>query len=527
VAESADAGDLKSLVRNGRVGSSPTSATGFLIAPEGFYHKTYHKTFDSICHLCYYCLIKSIIYVGILAMSKRGMKATFIEIGNKPIQDVVKGHLLGLSYNKSNNSYYTMIPKELLPKEQKRSKRKWLGSDLQLAVAKFWALITCLKGEDKNLIYVDLVLDSVESGYHIRGVETPAKVSSLINNPNVKYEEFIRAKATESEFIDWLKKEIQNPKELARKTGIPELAEIGVILAKDTHIKLSELLENYLNKKKKITHKEASDSKKWFETFCKVIDCSFVDDITLKDIHSYEDFIHSENLAAKTIQHRINKISTIFKYNTGRFYSPHLIQVHNWLKGLDRPEADNPYNPSLMKYKDFKKLYAVCDKKWKSIMLLGLNSAMYPIDLSRLKKSNIDFNTNTTAFRRGKKGKVLAVSTLWDRTVNALQDYLATRKDNLEYVFLNRCRRPYKSWSICDYFGRRIRKDAGVDKTVVFSHLRDTFSTLAQDSGYTIEQINLVLGHINKGMQDRYAVRHANELTGEMCKAVEERFFEE
>jgi hypothetical protein len=48
---------------------------------------------------------------------------------------------------------------------------------------------------------------------------------------------------------------------------------------------------------------------------------------------------------------------------------------------------------------------------------------------------------------------------------------------------------------------------------------------LAQDLGYSIEQINLVLGHHNKGMQDRYAVRNASKLTRTICEAVEKEFF--
>ena len=63
-------------------------------------------------------------------MAKRGIKASYIVFGNEPVQDVVKGHILGVSFNSSNNNYYTMIPKALLPKSEKRSKPKWLGAEV-------------------------------------------------------------------------------------------------------------------------------------------------------------------------------------------------------------------------------------------------------------------------------------------------------------------------------------------------------------------------------------------------------------
>lgn len=473
-------------------------------------------------------------------MVKRGIKASYIEFGNEPVQDVVGGNLLGIALNKSNKNYYTMIPKALLPETETRSKRKWLGSDLQIAVAKFRALILELRGEQEHSISIEKYdtqekteikeATTITLTAHPKDDKLRRKAGIELEGGETKeitfYHQIPFVDIPESYFIEWLKKELQNPTGLAKKTGIPELAEIGTLIAKDTNIKLSDVIHNYLNKKKKISKKEASDSKRWFKTFCKVIECSTVDAITLPAIHKYEDYIHGQGLAAKTIKHRFNKISTIFNYNTGRYHSTHLVQIHNWLKGLDRPEEEKPYDPSLMSKDDFEKLFNISNLKWKAMLLLGLNCAMTPIDLSRLVKSNINFKQGTVVFRRGKTGKVLAVSSLWDRTTKAILDYLETRGDDSEYVFLTRYGDSYASSSITDYFGATMRTKAGLGKDVKFNHLRDTFATLAQDLEYSIEHINLVLGHKNKGMQDRYAVRQANKLTCEMCKAVEKEFFQ-
>jgi len=451
-------------------------------------------------------------------MGKKGVKADYVKIGSATnpteLQESVNGHILGISKNKHNNNYYTMIPKALLLKDAKRSKCKWLGSDLEIAIARFNALIAQLKGKKETFINTTIKTTFNPWGYG------PA----IDDSGNYIYSELTQP-AKEQQYIEWLKRELQNPIELAKKTGIPELAELGTILSKDTNIQLKELMQNYLAKKKKISKKEEIDSGKWFNTFCKVIDCKTVDAITLSSIHAYENYIYSQGLAPKSIKHRLNKISTIFNYNTGRFNSVHLVQVHNWLKGLDRPEEDKPFDPSLLSKKDFNKLFEVSNIKWKAMLLLGLNCAMYPIDLSRLQKSNINFKDSTIAFRRGKTGKVLAVSTLWERTTKVLKEYLATRTDNSEYVFITQFGKGYRASGITNSFNQTIRKKAQVNEDVKFCHLRDTFSTLAQDLGFSIEQINLVLGHINKGMQDRYAVRQANKLTGRMCMAVEKEFF--
>lgn len=451
-------------------------------------------------------------------MGKKGVKTDYVKIGSATnpteLQESVSGHILGISKNKCNKNYYTMIPKALLPKDAKRSKCKWLGSDLEIAIARFNALIAKLKGKKETYINTTIKTTLNPWGYG----------SAIDANGNYIYSEMTQP-AKEQQYIEWLKRELQNPIELAKKTGIPELAELGTILAKDTNIELKKIIQNYLAKKRKISKKEATDSEKWFKTFCEIIDCKTVDVITLPSIHKYEDYIHSQGLAPKSIKHRLNKISTIFNYNTGRFNSLHLVQIHKWLKGLDRPEEDKPFNPTLMSKEDFDKLFEVSNIKWRAMLLLGLNCAMYPIDLSRLKKSHINFENGTIAFRRGKTGKVLAVSTLWERSINTLKEYLATRKDNSESVFLTQFGKNYKASGITNSFSETIREKANVSKNVKFNHLRDTFSTLAQDLGFKIEQINWVLGHKNKGTQDNYAARHANKLTCEMCMAVEKEFF--
>ncbi len=451
---------------------------------------------------------------------KTGKKANYIIFGNQEVKTVFDGKEIGVSLDRTTQSHYTM-----LPQKSGRTKRKWLGKHTGKAVASFWALVEELNNKQTPTTTIIAQQEDISPLY-----EPTDKMSmdEVVRSNQIKLRKTGKVILTtkESEHIQWLFKELQNPKELARKTGIEEFTEFGKLLAKDTNIPLKDLLKNYLNKKKTVSKTTRQQSKTFFNNFIKAIDCKYVDEITLKDIHNYEDYIYSKGLAAKSIINQICTISTIINYNTGRYHCPHLLQVHSWLqKGIDKPTEDKLYNPKLISVVDFMALYEVAPFKWKLFLLLGLNCAMYPIDISNFQLKHLNIEDGTVAFRRGKTGKVLAVSTLWTITKKLLKQYLKDKKDKSPYVFISRLGIPHSPKGITTAFDKTIRKNAKVSKDVKFNHLRDTFATLAQDAGFSIEQINLVLGHKNKGMNDRYAARQAKQLTSKICNSVEDEFF--
>ena len=438
---------------------------------------------------------------------KTGRKVSYELYGGEEVKELIGGKTYGVKLDKTTKNYYAMLPTHT------GTKRKWLGSDLAVAVAKFTAMITKLKGEQEQFATVttEVFASAPMGSYDLEtGEYHGAKVSVQIK---------------ESEHIEWLKKELQDPKALAKKTGLEFFAQIDRLMIKEDDIPLKDLLTNYLNKKKTISKVEEQQSKRFFNEFIKEIDCKYVDEISLKDIIAYEDYLHSLDLSPKSITNKMNKVSTIINYNLGRYENTHLQQVRNWLKGLDRPESDKPFNPSLMSLENFNKLYEVSDIKWKLWLLLGLNCAMYPTDIANLKMENIDIEAGTIFYRRSKTGKVLAVSTLWKRTHKLLKQYIETeRTGKSKYVFISRLGENYSPKGITEQFRRTVRKNAGLDKSVNFNHLRDTFATLGQDLGYSQEQVNLVLGH-STGINDRYAVRNASKLTKDICEGVEKEFY--
>ena len=448
---------------------------------------------------------------------KRGRKVSYITYAGEEVKELIAGKEYGVKLHKSTNNYYSMLPDNTAVSG---TKKKWLGSDLGVAVVKFRALVAEIKGEQEQFTETQIE------------IATEAFSPHDLRKGKIKTNR-VKVPVKESEHIEWLKKELQNPRELARKTGIEEFIEFGRIIAKDTNIPLADLPENYVNKKRKISPTEARHAKAFFKEFLEVIECQYVEEVTLKDIHRYEDYLDNATkkdgtpLAPKTIKNRMNKVATIFSYNIGRYKNSDLIQVHKWLEGLERPIEDELFNPNVMSLENFNKLYEASQLKYKLMLLLGLNCGMYPIDITRLEKDNIDFEKGTIAFRRGKTGRVLAVSHLWGRTKKVLAQWMKERKVDSNYIFISYLGVPYKgSNGITNAFNEQIRENAKVSKKVKFNHLRDTFATLGQDLGYTKDQVNLVLGH-RTGINDRYAARNASKLTKEICEAVEKEFFKE
>lgn len=445
-------------------------------------------------------------------MSKKtGRKASYIVFAGTEIKDIIDGKEVGLSLDQTTRNYYTM-----LPNKDTRTKRKWLGSDQSLAVAKFKAIVNRLKGKVEKTVATPIFF---QRGRILKTFIPTSKELKKIK-PIYDY-------TPESVYIEWLKKEIQNPKELAQKSGIEALASITTALASMQDIELKDLLKKYLSKAEHINPIERRNCSKAFDEFMDIIGCSKLSQVTIPDIDTYEKYIHNLNISPVSKKNKVNKVGTILNYCTKKFESQKLLQLYKWVQGVERPKDTKPYNPTVVSLEDFNKLFEVAELKYKIMLLMALNCGMYPVDLCRLKLENIDFKQGTVAFRRGKTGKVLAVSTLWERTKILLDKYLTERKGKSDYVFISYLGKGFTSKGITSVFDRNIRAKAKVSKSVKFNHLRDTFSTIAQDLGYRIEQINLVLGHRNKGMQDRYAVRQASKLTKEMCDAVEKEFFKE
>lgn len=162
---------------------------------------------------------------------------------------------------------------------------------------------------------------------------------------------------------------------------------------------------------------------------------------------------------------------------------------------------------------DIDKSYSVADLKrafravrksplYRAVGLLGLNCAFSARDCSTLPQSAVDLDAAVIRFARGKTG-VSRLCVLWQRTVRALQAYLAVRPDACDasaagMFFRTRNGLPYARHSsdtqdagtAYDGIGNRWHKLTGLP----FSGLRATFATAADDWPDQ-RAVDLVMGH--------------------------------
>lgn len=461
---------------------------------------------------------------------KRGCKGTYKTYGGSEVKDVVKGLELGLSFNQSKKSYYMMIPKALLPDGTKRSKQVWLKSDLQNAVLKFRAIVKELKGEKENKVTILEKINDIST-----------------------FGDVARLKIDERKCIEWLKKELENPSELAKKTGIDAFNHFYDWML-EVPIKLDTLIDNFFSlRKKPISAKEEKKTRATWKMFCEIIGKKKIQEVSLADIQKYEDYIHSQNYAPKTIAHYLNRITKVFNYNCGKFEdNGRIIKISKWCLEMEKLEDNNSEAPEVIDLETFEKLYnnthillkdgkrnsPNIDLAMKAMLTYALNTASTVIDLSRLTKDEIDLKARTLSTRRRKKGQVKKVAYLWDRTAKDLKEYLDSRKDKSPYVFLSRTGAAYTDSGLRKLFKRykkavndKLKKEHPDDKDlkqimVEFKHLRDTFSTIAKDLDIDPFKINCVMGHSNKGMVDKYSKRQISNNLKEACLEVERDFFE-
>jgi hypothetical protein len=173
-----------------------------------------------------------------------------------------------------------MLPREWAGKGATRSKQVWLKSDLDNAVIRFRALVAELKGEAE--ITVDTTIKTAMNPWGFGPNIDPLTGEYIINE--------ITQPASEEQYIQWLKKELQNPTELAKKTGLDAFNHFNQLVMQE-QLSLKELYNNYTNSVRYSKIKdddEKQKTKKNWDTFVKLIKKTTIEQITLDDTKKYE-----------------------------------------------------------------------------------------------------------------------------------------------------------------------------------------------------------------------------------------------
>jgi len=466
---------------------------------------------------------------------KRGRKGTYETYGGQEIADKINGKDIGISLANYNQTYYVMIPQET-----GRTKRKWLGKDLQNAVLKFRAIVAELKGIAEPTIKTTAPANTAKKGRKAKkGINyKTVTINKRGDKGRIKQtwtaEKTVTVDASEQQYIEWLKNELQNPQELAKKTGLDFFNHVYDYIQQE-QITLKELYENYTNSKaykKAINEDEKQKSKMDWDLFCSITGKTHLEQITLADTKKFETYLHNKNYADKTISHHKNRVLKVFRMNLNNFEDTTKLQiVINHFAKWEKLETGGSatFAAQAISYKNFMILYNAAKKKGDlqlmAVLMLCLNTGTYLIEVARFKLSEIDLDEQTLMTKRNKKGKCLKIAYLWDRTVKDIKAYLATRKDASDILFKANHGGPFKNGEGLRTNIYKLRKDCKLLKTVEFSHLRDTFQTISNEVGVTQFHSNLVMGHSTGKTSERYSHRRIHNELKESCLKVENKFF--
>lgn len=130
----------------------------------------------------------------------------------------------------------------------------------------------------------------------------------------------------------------------------------------------------------------------------------------------------------------------------------------------------------------------------KLILALLYSSGLRVSELVTLCTDNVDLRERTMRIRgKGEKDRIVLFD---DRTKTLIEEYLAKRKDDSEYLFINRSGNHltprYVQMMIKDY-----ARVAGIRKKVTPHILRHSFATHLLKNGVDIRAIQQLLGHSN------------------------------
>lgn len=316
---------------------------------------------------------------------------------------------------------------------------------------------------------------------------------------------------------------LADPRLAAEKTGLP-LDRLHQFKEPDPSLPLSAVLDLYLNKPRAITRKTRRDTTQYWEEFMRQVKVKTLADLTADHISGYHDAVYTAYREGKSpyyVRARFTTIKAVLNHAAKRGKDiENLQRVLTFCRMLSPPAA-NGLNPSDISPADFRRLLEVADVKWRAILLLALNAALYPIDVCNLRKAAIDLAVGTFRDVRDKTG-VPRIAVLWKRTVQAVRAYMKQRQHDLPNLFVSSIGLPYDPNHIGRGF-RRLREEAGLPPSVQFAHLRDGAQTAAIEGGAEPLEVEFLLGH-RTGIRDAYLKRKPT-MVAKACRAIEKAYF--
>ena len=318
---------------------------------------------------------------------------------------------------------------------------------------------------------------------------------------------------------------LTDPEQASVELRIPHLAEYPTKREKP-HFTLRELGQQYLAKArnkqgKPLDRKHKKNTESWWSEFLDAVGVRYARDLTKEKLRLYADVIEQRDCSQATKKNRLVKVKAILNWGLKKTDdTPDLrLALDNANAVFEIPAVES--EPKPIRREDFHKLLDHADKRMGAMLLLGLNCAMHGGEIAKTLKRHVDLAARIFEAKRTKTNKPRA-AWLWERTVNAIRDYLSEQPHESEFLFVSRTGKPLTSESLRQLFCT-LRRQAGLGSDIMLEGLRDAAYTEAcqVDSYYA----KFVAGHTIKDESAKYVVRGTNARVKACCEAIETKFF--
>lgn len=311
---------------------------------------------------------------------------------------------------------------------------------------------------------------------------------------------------------------MHNPKLVAQKTGIAEVARLRELPKPKPPLSLDDCLAFYTYRRKALDGETVRNvTMRWGQFVAAVAPARSLGEITERDFQRWVDqafapYLHGQG-SPETVRHRILEVRAVISYAFRRNRDPdNCKRLLDWMKEIELPDRAAP-DPKPISVADFHKLYHAADPKWRAMLLVQLNCAFYFCDLRRLPVSALNLERGSLNFTRAKKNTP-RMAVLWPETVAALRALLAGPAR--EHVFVSKDGGPFSNKGIQNAY-HRLRARAGLPG-VSNDQIRDGAYTAAIEARVELLQAKILAGH-RVGIPDHYLRRGAH-MVEDACGAI-------
>ena len=235
------------------------------------------------------------------------------------------------------------------------------------------------------------------------------------------------------------------------------------------------------------------------------------EDITLGDLKRYKMYLSTKKKYSKnSLYLAVKAIGAYFKF-----------KGLSTAQGLSAPRRPKQM-PKYLSEEEVKRLLEASKENPRDYAIISLlaYSGMRVSELCNLKLEDVDFDERIVYVRSGKgdKDRIVVVS---QEVINAIENYLYTREDDMEFLFSSRKSERISRVQVFRIV-RKYAQKAGIKKDVTPHVLRHTLATTMLRRGVDIRFIQQFLGHSSVATTQIYT--HVNDA---LLKSVYDKVLQE